>query len=210
MDKLRITATLSGPFITGGGYLTFDALLASAVYSLTQDVDQAHNQLPLKQLDGLYYASAAIFEPVAIGKTAIVQSMRPDDLWLDHQWLKKNKHGAVHTKFSNLSDNILSSYKTISAPTMTWYCEGDIDRIETLLAQLPMIGKKRVCSVTRWDVEAGELDGVHGYADEPLRPVPVELWNGGKSSPIVDAAWRPAYWDAVGRTACFVPDEARP
>lgn len=204
MDKLRITATLSGPLMTGGGYLTLDALLASAVYSLTQDVDQAHNHLPLNRVDGLYYASAAVYEPLAIGTVAIVQSMRPDDVWLDHQWLKKNKQGAVHTKFSNLSDNILNSYKTVTTPTMTWYCEGDADRIRTLLAHLPMIGKKRVCSVTQWDVEAGALDGVHGYADEPLRPVPVELWDGDKSGPIVDAAWRPAYWDAAGRTACFV------
>ena len=74
---------------------------------------------------------------------------------------------------------------------MTWYCEGDADRIRVLLAHLPLIGKKRVCSVTQWTVEAGELDGLHGYADEPLRPVPVELWDGDKSSPIVDAAWRP-------------------
>ena len=141
MDQLRITAHLSGPLVTGGGYLTFDALLASATYSLTQDIEQAHNQLPLKQVAGLYHASAAIYEPVAIGAVAIVQAMRPDDLWLDHQWLKKNKRGAVHTKFDNLSDNILTTYKTIAAPTMTWYCEGDADRIRVLLAHLPLIGK---------------------------------------------------------------------
>ena len=204
MDRLQITATLAGSFITGGGYLTFDALLASTVYSLTQDLDQAHKHLPLKQVDGLYLASAAVYEPLATGKVAIVQSMRPDDVWLDHRWLKKNKQGAVHTRFSNLSDNILNSYKSISTPSMTWYCEGDADRIRSLLVHLPMIGKKRVCSVTRWDVEPGELDGVHGYADEPLRPVPVALWDGDKSGPVVDAAWRPAYWDAAGRTACFV------
>ena len=204
MDKLRITATLSGPLITGGGYLTLDALLASAVYGLTQSIDQAHNHLPLKQVDGLYHASAAVYEPLATGKVAIVQSMRPDDVWLDHRWLKKNKQGAVHTKFSNLSDNILNTYKTLTMPSMTWYCEGDADRIRSLLAHLPMIGKKRACLVTRWEVEDGELDGVHGYADEPLRPVPVALWDGVQSGPVVDAAWRPAYWDAAGRTACFV------
>ncbi len=204
MDKLQITAALGGPLMTGGGYLTFDALLASAVYSLTQDVNQAHNCLPIKQTDGLYFASAAIYEPIAVGKVAIVQAMRPDDIWLDHRWLKKNKQGSVHTKFSNLSDNIMNGYKTITATSLTWYCEGDADRIRELLAHLPMIGKKRVCSVARWDIEPGELDGVHGYADEPLRPVPVERWDGDKTGAIVDAAWRPAYWDAAGRTACFV------
>lgn len=205
MDKLKITATLSDTFVTGGGYLTFDALIASVVFSLTQDVEQAHDHLPIKRVDGLYYASAAIYEPVALGKVAIVQSMRPDDLWLDHHFLKKNKHGSVHTKFSNLSDNLLNTYKTIVTPSMSWYCCGDADRIRALLDHLPMIGKKRTCSVTRWEVDDGELDGVHGYANEPLRPVPESIWDGDRSGPIVDAAWRPAYWDASGRTACFVP-----
>lgn len=204
MEKLRVTATLSGPLITGGGYLTFDALLASATYSLTQDVDQAHNNLPLHRVDGLYYASAAIFETLALGKHSIVQGFRPDDLWLDHNLLKKNKSGNVHVQFSNLSDNILNSYKAITTTEVSWYCEGDADKIRLLLDHLPMIGKKRICSVTSWVVEEGELDGLHGYADEPLRPVPVEMWDGDRSGPIVDAAWRPAYWNAAGRSACYV------
>ena len=204
MEKLKVTATLSGPLMTGGGYLTLDALLASATFSITQNVDQAHNQLPIRRVDGLYFASAGIFEILAVGKHTIVQGFRPDDVWLDHKLLKKNKTGSVHTKFTNLPDNILNSYKSITTNAVTWYCEGDADKIKALLAHLPMIGKKRVCTVTEWIVEAGELDGVHGYADEPLRPVPVEMWDGDKSGPIVDAAWRPAYWDAASRTACYV------
>lgn len=205
MDKLQITATLSSPFITGGGYLTLDALLASAVFGLTHDVEQAHHHLPLRCVEGLYYASAAVYEPLAKGRMAIVQSMRPDDVWLDPAWLKKNKHGAVHTKFSNMPDNIMNTYQTLALERMTWYCEGDPERIEALLTHLPLIGKKRSCTVTRWDVEPGELDGIHGYADEALRPVPVQRWDGDTSTPVVDAAWRPAYWDVAGRTACYVP-----
>ena len=204
MEKLRVTATLSGPLMTGGGYLTFDALLASAVFSITQDIDQAHHHLPIRSVNGLYYASAAIFEVLALGKHAIVQGFRPDDIWLDHNLLKKNKTGSVHTKFSNLPDNILNSYKSIATNSVTWCCDGDPDKIRSLLKHLPMIGKKRVCTVTDWLVEEGELDGLHGYADEPLRPVPVDMWDGDKSGPVVDAAWRPAYWDAAGRTACYV------
>ena len=204
MEKLRVTATLSGPLITGGGYLTFDALLASAVFCVTQNINQAHNHLPLRRVDGLYYASAAIFEALALSKHTIVQSFRPDDVWLDHKLLKKNKAGSVHTKVTNLPANILNSYKSITTNTVTWCCDGDADKIRSLLSHLPMIGKKRVCTVTEWVVEEGELDGLHGYADEPLRPVPVDMWDGDKSGPIVDAAWRPAYWDAAGRTACYV------
>jgi hypothetical protein len=205
MEQLKITATLGSPFVTGGGYLTFDALLASVVFSLTGDVEQAHHHLPLRCVEGLYYASSAVYEPFSTGRMAIVQSMRPDDVWLDPIWLKKNKHGVVHTKFSNLPDNIMNPYRTFAAPTLTWYCEGDADRIRALLAHLPLIGKKRHCTVTHWEVEEGESDGIHGYDDEALRPVPVERWDGNRSTPVVDAAWRPAYWDASIRTACYVP-----
>lgn len=204
MDQLCITASIQGPLITGGGYLTFDALLASATYSLTQDVEQAHKHLPLRCIDGLYYASAAIYEPWTVGKQAIVQGFRPDDLWLDHQLLQKNKAGKVHRAFSNMGDNILNTYQAIATSTLTWYCQGDAEKIRQLLQHLPLIGKKRSCEVTDWAVEPGELDGVHGYADEPLRPVPVHLWDGDTSGPLVDAAWRPAYWDPTGRTACYV------
>lgn len=204
MDKLKVTAALSGQLITGGGYLTFDALLSAAMFGLTQDLDQAHNHLPLKQVDGLYSASSANYGKTGVGKIAIVQSMRPDDLWLDHRWLKKNSKGDVHIKFENVGQNILNTYKTIPGTEMTWYCEGDADKIQRLLDQLPMIGKKRSCLVDKWHIERSVYDGIHGDFDVPMRPVPVDRWDGDKSAPIIDAAWRPAYWNAGHRAACYV------
>ena len=48
MEKLTITAELESPLITGGGYMTFDALLASILFDQLQDVDAAHAAVPVQ------------------------------------------------------------------------------------------------------------------------------------------------------------------
>lgn len=202
MNALTITARISGPLVTGGGQMTFDALLAAAVFAVTNDIEQAHEQLPLARTQGMYHASGAIIEPFATSRQAIVQGFRPGPELLP--WLKKNAAGNVHTRFSNMPDNILNSYRTIDADTVTWYCEGDPDRIRPLLDALPMIGKKRSTVVTHWEITDGELDGVMGYADEPLRPVPIGLWRGDRSHIVADVCWRPAYWNPLNKAACYV------
>lgn len=202
MEQLQITAKIKGPLIRGNGQLTFDALLAAQIYETTGDLDAAHNKLPIKQTDGLYWASRVIFEG-AIQPRAVVQGFRPDNLWLDDRWLKKDKRGAVHRKFSSMPDNILNSYVEVLTPSLTWYCTGDGAAISALLHGITHIGKKRSAFIIDWQVEQGALDGLHGYEDEPLRPVPVDMWDGDKSMPIVDATWRPAYFDMTNAQACY-------
>jgi hypothetical protein len=203
MEKLQITAQLAGPLITGGGYMTFDALLAAVVFDMTGDLDRAHNELPLAKINGMYRASAALFESIKSEPVTLTQTLRPDDLWLDHQLFKKNNHGKVHRRFDQY--NIMNTYRCISADSVAWYCEGDVDKIRELLTNLPMIGKKRSAVVSKWDIEESEIDGVIGYDDEPLRPIPVDMFKGNKSNAVmVDAAWRPAYWSAANRRACYV------
>jgi hypothetical protein len=54
-------------------------------------------------------------------------------------------------------------------------------------------------------LQQSELDGVSGYMNEPLRPVPVERWvHGGDWIP-VEAAWKAPYWEVRNRTKCYVP-----
>jgi hypothetical protein len=203
MPPLTITAHIKGPLLSGGGYMTFDALLAAAVYAKTQDLEQAHDHLPLARTGGMYHASAAVLEPLTAGRKAIVQGLRPGLELLP--WLKKNAAGKVHTRFSNMPDNILNSYRSVDVATITWYCEGDSDAIRALLDALPMIGKKRSTEVSHWTVEPGELDGITGYADEPLRPVPNWLWKGDRTHIVADVNWRPAYWNPRQKAPCYVP-----
>jgi hypothetical protein len=203
MDKLQITAHITGPLVTtASSYFTLDALLASAVFDRTGSVDAAHNDLPLANTSGLWHASAAVCEPIDATKRTITQAIRPDVDWWD--FLQKNKKGGLQRKFD--AYNIMNTYREITAPTITWYCEGDADKITDLLRDLPLIGVKRSTMVTRWCVETGELDGVMGYMDEPLRPIPASMWKGDPDCIKGDATWRPAYWSTQNSAICALPN----
>jgi hypothetical protein len=206
MDRLRVTATLLAPLVTGGGYLTLDGLLAALLFDELQDVEAAHSSIPIKQTDGLYHASAGILE-AARERITFIAALRPDHS-IDPDLILKNKHGQLHRKFDTSLTNVLNTYTQLTAPTVTWYAEGDAERIQRLLTPVQFIGKRRASGfgrVSHWHIEADDLDGIEGPFGEPLRPVPVDMFKGDTTHPIVDAAWRPAYWNPLHRTACYAP-----
>jgi hypothetical protein len=213
MDLIVVTAELRTPIAIGGGYLTLDAFLAARVFDLTNDLAEAHDRLPLASTSGLYHASAAIVEAQGRGRLGVVAALRASHD-LDPEMLLKNKHGQVHKKLGLKRrrdfGNVTGAFHTIAAPTVTWYAEGDADAVERLLAGVRGVGARRQSGwgeVASWTVEPGELDGLLGYADEPLRPIPADLYRGDTSHPLTDAAWRPAYWNPRNRAACYAPPE---
>ena len=207
MDKIKVTAHLDAPIVTGGGYMTLDGLLAALLFDDLQDVEAAHAAIPIRSTQGLYHASAAVMEPIARGRVAFIASLRPTHS-IDTDLILKNKRGQLHRKFDTSLTNVMNGYALITAPTVTWYAEADAEAVRQLLTPVEFIGKRRASGfgrVTRWLVEPDELDGVEGHFGEPLRPVPTDLFRGDKTLPVVDAAWRPAYWRVEHRAACYAP-----
>ncbi len=207
-QRLQVTAHLASPLVTSGaGFMTLDGLLAALIFDATGSIERSHAEVPIVCTDALYHASGAVLEPIDTGRICFVAQLRPAH-GIDPDLILKNKHGQLHRKFDTSLTNVMNTYPVITAPAVTWYCEGEPERIEALLRDAHFIGKRRASgfgSVSRWEVEPGELDGLTGYADEPLRPVPVDRYTGDRSAVIEDAAWRPAYWDPRNRAACFVP-----
>lgn len=206
MDRIKVTAHLLAPVVTGGGYMTLDGLLAALLFDELQEVEAAHAAVPVRQTDGLFHASAAIME-ASREHVSFIAALRPGHS-IDPDLILKNKHGQVHRKFDTSLTNVMNSYALLSAPTVTWYAEGDADRISRLLVPVSFIGKRRASGfgrVSRWEIEPDDLDGIEGPFGEPLRPVPVAMFKGDTSHPVVDAAWRPAYWNPLHRTACYAP-----
>lgn len=197
---------MRSPFIRVG-YMTLDGLLAAVRFDETGDIEIAHNELPLINTGGLWHASAAIFEPVDKARAAFIAGLRPGHS-IDPDLIRKNKRGELHRKFDTSLTNVMNTYPVFTAPAITWYAEGDGERIGQMLESVQFIGKRRASGfgeVKRWVVEPDELDGVVGPFGEPLRPVPLDAFKGDKSGPVVDAAWRPAYWNVENRTACYAP-----
>lgn len=207
MEKIKVTAYLDSPIVTGGGYMTLDGLLAALLFDELLDVNAAHAAIPVQQTAGLYHASAALMEPIDRGRVAFIAALRPQhSINPDH--LRKNKRGELHRKFDSAVTNVMNGYRMLTVPTMTWYAEGDAEKIQRLLAPVPFIGKRRASGfgrVSRWAFAEGELNGIEGPFGDPLRPIPQHLFKGDTRLPLVDAAWRPAYWQVEHRAPCYVP-----
>ena len=76
-----------------------------------------------------------------------------------------------------------------------------------MLQDVPFIGKKRTAGygqVDKWEVVESDLDGIVGYANEPLRPIPVDRWEYGGDWVPMEAAWKAPYWEVRNRTKCYV------
>ena len=207
MDKIRVTAYLNAPIVTGGGYMTLDGLLGALLFDLVQDVDAAHAAIPVRSTDGLFHASAVIMEPIERSRVAFIASLRPNHS-IDPDLILKNRRGELHRKFDSSVTNVMNGYRMLTAPTATWYTEGDADQIRKLLEPVQFIGKRRASGfgrVTQWEFEPDDQDGIEGPFGEALRPIPKEMFRGDLTQPLVDAAWRPAYWRVEHRASCYVP-----
>lgn len=211
-EPLRITAELKTPVIIQG-YLTFDALMGALLFERYEDVEKAHNDIPIKSEHGLFHASAAQVESIDRGGIALAANLRANHD-LDPNLIKKNKTGnKLHRRLGlkRRSDygTVLNSYRTITATKISWDVVGDYDKIFDLLGSAFFIGKKRTAGfgeIIKWSPENIETDGLLGADQNPLRPIPVERFKGDKSLPIMDTAWKPAYWNPENRAACYAPE----
>ena len=213
MEKLTITAYMATPFVTGGGYMTLDALLAGILFDQCQDVEAAHAGVPIRCTDGLFHASAAFYEPRHNSNIAFVANLRADHS-LDPDLIKHSKQGgSLHRKLGRTRKRdfgaVMNAYKSIFTASICWYAEGDREQIDHLLRPVRFIGKRRAGGfgeVSRWQIDPGELDGISGIEDAPLRPIPEDRFTGDKSALRVDTAWRPAYWHPGNRAICYAPE----
>jgi len=214
MDRFLLTLNMSSPLITGGGYMTLDALLAAILFDEHEDLERAHQEIPLRCTNGLWHASAAIFERQDTGRFAFVANLRAmHDL--DPDLVAKNAQGRLHRSLGLTRRRdfgaVMNSYSMISVSTISWYAEGDASAVERLISGVHFIGKRRANGfgeIRSFSIEPAELDGLLGNFGEPLRPTPEAYFAGDKKSLRVDAAWKPAYWHPDNRAICFVPSSS--
>jgi hypothetical protein len=210
MEKFTIRASLVTPAIIST--LTLDGLLGAILFEDLQDIDKAHSAIPLQCQDGLYHASVAQFiDQIESGKHGFIAGLRAShDLDLD--LIKQGKDGGPH-RFIGLTrrsdfGNVMNGYQTVVAKGIEWHAEGDPEEVLELLQEVEFIGKKRTAGfgqVRGWELIESDLDGITDKHGQPLRPVPLTMWNGDKDAVRADAAWKPAYWLPQHRAICAVP-----
>lgn len=210
MERFTLKAELVTPAIINT--LTLDGLLGAVLFDELQDVDQAHAAIPLRCRDGLYHASAAIpVGTIELGKQSLIAGLRATHD-LDPELIKQGKGGQPHrhiglTRRSDFG-NVMNGYQTMVAEAIQWHAEGDPEQVLELLRNVEFIGKKRTAGfgqVREWQLIESDLDGITDAAGQPLRPVPLSMWQGDGNAIRADAAWRPAYWQPRHRAVCVVP-----
>lgn len=210
MERFTIEADLLSPVIIN--MLTLDGLLGAVLFDELQDVDKAHAAIPLRCTDGLYHASAAqAVGLIESGKHALIAGLRATHD-LDLSLIKQTKDGQPHRRMglTRRSDfgNVMNGYQTLVAESLQWHAEGDAEQVLALLQDIEFIGKKRTAGfgqVRGWRLAESELDGIADAQGQPLRPVPLTMWQGDPDAIRADAAWRPAYWVPQHRALCAVP-----
>ncbi len=210
MERFTIEADLLSPVIINT--LTLDGLLGAVLFDELQDVDKAHAAIPLRCTDGLYHASVA--QAVGLierGKHALIAGLRATHD-LDLNLIKQTKSGQPHRQLGlkRRGDfgNVMNGYQTLVAQSLQWHAEGDAEQVLELLQDIEFIGKKRTTGfgqVRGWRLAESELDGIADAQGQPLRPVPLAMWQGDPNAIRADAAWRPAYWVPQHRALCAVP-----
>jgi hypothetical protein len=210
MERFTITAEMVTPAIIST--LTLDGLLGAILFDELQDVDAAHAAIPLRCSDRLYHASMAqAVGTVEFGKHGFIAGLRATHD-LDLNLIKQGANGQPHRRIglTRRGDfgNVMNGYQTVVAQALQWHAEGDADQVLELLQEVEFIGKKRSAGfgqVRAWQLSESALDGISDASGQPLRPVPLAMWQGDPNAIRADAAWRPAYWLPQHRAICAVP-----
>ena len=208
MDSFTLRATLTSPVIMRG-HCTLDAVLMAVLNK--GDVSEL-----IKCDAGLYYASSAnLLGKISTDPVSFVMSMMPTTrghLWAEVITPDRAGKISINTKKAKMAGAKVSDYQSHYCEAIEWYATGDGERVLEVMRNVLAVGKKRAYGygeVGEWSVTFDDnLDGLVGVMGEPTRPIPVERWDGDKDFVIVDAAWKPAYWEVGNRAACYAPEVA--
>jgi len=147
MNNLKITLRFNSPIIATD-LIHLDAVLAYALYKHTNNLDDAHNRLPLKKTNGVYHASAfRLQSPIRCVNADFNGSIRNSDL--DTALFKPNSSNGtrylyIDTVRGEHKANLDAYLAYESLHSMGYfYAHGDKDEIEALLTTYVVgIGKK--------------------------------------------------------------------
>ena len=206
MNSFTLKATLASSIIMRG-HCTLDAVLMSVLN--TGDVSNL-----IKCDRDLYHASSAnLIGLIDTTAVSFVGSMMPTTR--GQQWaevITPDRAGkiSINSKKASMAGAKISRYQAHTCEAIEWYATGNAEQVLEVMQGVIAIGKKRGSGygqVTSWSVSLEDgLDGLVGVMGEPARPIPIDRWDGEKDFVVMDAAWKPAYWEVGNRAACYAPE----
>lgn len=221
MEAFKITVELRSPVILGRGtYWTLDGVCFGIIddlksKGLTSMDPQA--DIPIKQEQGLYFASRALFSNAIVQDDVKIGGIRPVRDMMDApdfmQSTKKGDQFGMSKVITHRGDykNHMSRYLKISAPSVSWYAVGNPDKIAKLIEFAGAIGAKRSDGyglVGEIEYEVGDEFDPIMMDGKLMRPVPQghAIAKGfSEGMPLSQDTWKPPYYDGTSRDVCFIP-----
>ncbi|WP_456478144.1 hypothetical protein [Geoglobus ahangari] len=209
---LRITFRMASPVCLTYPWIHFDAILAH----LMQRKLDSHGYrslpskrvvkvtgksiLPLKKTAGIYHASVSFFDVSEAYTTTIYK--RFCEKHLDLRRIRRKKIDRARGHFRDY----MISLVYVPAKRVTFYANGNPDRIESLLEGLPGLGKKVAIGFGFIkDFRIHESDEDHSIVKDgrAMRPIPLPLLEA--TSEVVAMAYKPPYWAKEFVAPCAPP-----
>lgn len=217
METFRIIVELETAIVTSKDtFLTLDAVCFGILSDLKEmglSVADPLEGIPLKRQDGLFFASRAFFDNAVLTNITKIGGIRPvkdmEDAPTRFSTARKAFPKIDTTKGTFKSH--LSRYQEVACDNVSWIATGEPEKVAALIKTAGAIGALRkdgygkVRSVT-YEIDP-DLDPLMDSGN-PLRPIPENhiLASGMvPSTPILMDTWKPPYYVAADRTACFVP-----
>lgn len=191
--------------------LTLDALLAAALYRETNDLERAHNALPLLRREGVWSASSVqLVDGMFVGLPFVSRLSKSD---LDPaRWSDRNRAGKARVQVNGGTYMSKLSQHRAWIGTLAFDAAGDGDEACRLLGSLAGIGAKTTqgCGqIESISLVEGGSGGICAADGTPARPVPVELWSTWYAPVqavlvIDEVSWHPPYY-TTPKSRCVVP-----
>ncbi|MCB1806824.1 MAG: hypothetical protein KDK04_06665 [Candidatus Competibacteraceae bacterium] len=214
----HLCVALKTPLITNGR-LTLDAILSAARFRATADPERACSDLPLRNTNGVWHGSAALFEqPVRYTGIPFVQRLHGEQDWsLELFSVSRRVRGDVKINRSGGPYVArLDCHKACAVRHVHFFGCGEGQQAAQLIRRyLPGLGSKTnhgfgmidTISVNPMSSDRALLN----TAGFPMRPLPLTFWQ-DMAKPLTEdevaineEGWRPPYWDPSNWAICAVP-----
>ena len=179
------------------GFLTLDAVLGAQIMALSGDPSRIASDMPLAQRHGQWCASAGFLESVASPMVATfvrglsdLDFMRAPVAWPEGRRTISSGPQRGKTLTIPVVDQVRGDYKTCmdkytayACDKVTWYGNGDIERVRGLLRGVFGVGKKvrhGWGEIESFEIEPLDVDLSlsleHAGHTRPMRPIPLSVW----------------------------------
>lgn len=214
---LKIVFNMSTPLCLTYPFIHFDAILAHLIARREMGHDHRARPskeisketmlvgedklIPLRQSSGVYHASVSIFDEADAQTTTIYK--RFCEKYLDFTKLKKSK---IHTNCGHFRDYMIKLVY-LPASRVTFYVNGDSQKIKELLKGLTGLGKKTAIGFgmfNSYSIEETEEDYSVIKDGKSMRAIPIILCD--YFGEVINLAWRAPYWAKEMVAPCVPPD----